>query len=174
MALEFALNEKAVNNALFVVDSLAIESGKTKDASAISENATGQTGGGKSSGVAGGTGSRNIGAPNGSLTGTGLGSRGFGKGAGLGLGNIEWGGGGNRTVLSHREPAFPSGSRGGQVRIRFTVDKNGTVISARPVTRGGDPALESAALSAIRSWRFNQIAENKTMEGVITFIFRLK
>ena len=35
LALEFALNEKAVNNALFVVDSLAIESGKTKDASAI-------------------------------------------------------------------------------------------------------------------------------------------
>ena len=35
LALEFALNEKAVNNALFVVNSLTIESGKTKDASAI-------------------------------------------------------------------------------------------------------------------------------------------
>ena len=32
LALEFALNEKAANNALFVVDSLLVESGKTKDA----------------------------------------------------------------------------------------------------------------------------------------------
>jgi len=35
LALEFALNEKAANNALFVVDSLSVESGKTKDASKI-------------------------------------------------------------------------------------------------------------------------------------------
>ncbi|AFL69361.1 50S ribosomal protein L4 [Sulfurospirillum barnesii] len=35
LALEFALNEKAANNALFVVDSLSIESGKTKDAASI-------------------------------------------------------------------------------------------------------------------------------------------
>ncbi len=35
LALEFALNEKAKNNALFVVDSLVVESGKTKDAAKI-------------------------------------------------------------------------------------------------------------------------------------------
>ena len=35
LALEFALNEKAANNALFVVDSLSVESGKTKDAAQI-------------------------------------------------------------------------------------------------------------------------------------------
>ena len=35
LALEFALNEKAANNALFVVDSVAVESGKTKDAAKI-------------------------------------------------------------------------------------------------------------------------------------------
>ena len=35
LALEFALNEKAANNALFVVDSLSVESGKTKDAAKI-------------------------------------------------------------------------------------------------------------------------------------------
>ncbi|BCD61414.1 large subunit ribosomal protein L4 [Nitratiruptor sp. YY08-26] len=34
-ALEFALNEKAENGALFVVDSIAVESGKTKDAAAL-------------------------------------------------------------------------------------------------------------------------------------------
>ena len=32
LALEYALNEKAENGALFVVDSVAVESGKTKDA----------------------------------------------------------------------------------------------------------------------------------------------
>lgn len=35
LALEFALNEKAANNALFVVDSLSVESGKTKDAAKL-------------------------------------------------------------------------------------------------------------------------------------------
>lgn len=35
LALEFALNEKAANNALFIVDSICVESGKTKDAAAM-------------------------------------------------------------------------------------------------------------------------------------------
>ncbi len=35
LALEYALNEKAAANALYVVDSLTIESGKTKDAAAL-------------------------------------------------------------------------------------------------------------------------------------------
>jgi len=35
LALEYALNEKASKNALFVVDSVTVESGKTKDAAAL-------------------------------------------------------------------------------------------------------------------------------------------
>lgn len=35
LALEYALNEKASKDALFVVDSISVESGKTKDAAAI-------------------------------------------------------------------------------------------------------------------------------------------
>lgn len=35
LALEFALNEKANKNALFAVDTLSVESGKTKDAATI-------------------------------------------------------------------------------------------------------------------------------------------
>lgn len=35
LALEYALNEKAQNNALYVVDSVAVESGKAKDAASI-------------------------------------------------------------------------------------------------------------------------------------------
>ena len=34
-ALEFALNEKAENGALFIVENIAVESGKTKDAAAL-------------------------------------------------------------------------------------------------------------------------------------------
>ena len=35
LALEYALNEKAANGKFFAVDSLAVESGKTKDAAAV-------------------------------------------------------------------------------------------------------------------------------------------
>lgn len=35
LALEFALNEKAAKGALFVVDSVAVESGKTKEAASV-------------------------------------------------------------------------------------------------------------------------------------------
>jgi large subunit ribosomal protein L4 len=38
LALMFAINEKAVNGQLFVVDSISIESGKTKDAAAFIKN----------------------------------------------------------------------------------------------------------------------------------------
>ncbi|CAD7288457.1 50S ribosomal protein L4 [Campylobacter majalis] len=37
LALEFALNEKAANGKLFAVDSISVESGKTKDAAKIVE-----------------------------------------------------------------------------------------------------------------------------------------
>ncbi len=38
LALNFALNEHAQNGTLFIVDSIAVESGKTKDAAAIFKN----------------------------------------------------------------------------------------------------------------------------------------
>ena len=38
LALEFALNEKVANGKFYAVDSIAIESGKTKDAAAIIKN----------------------------------------------------------------------------------------------------------------------------------------
>ena len=120
-----------------------------------------------------GTGSRNISSPSGSLLGTGLGSKGSGKGAGLGLGDIEWGGGGNRVVLNKRIPVYPPGAKGGQVKIRFVVDKNGTVISLRPAQKGGDPILERAAMQALREWKFNPLKQDMDMEGVITINFKL-
>lgn len=127
----------------------------------------------KHDGNAAASGTRNIGAPNGSLTGTGLGDKGFGRGAGLGLGDIEWGGGGNRTVLNKRVPSFPAGAKGGQVRILFVVDQGGTVVSMRPAQMGGDPVLVRAAMDALKMWKFNPLKENKEMQGVITFTFKL-
>lgn len=123
---------------------------------------------------ANGTGSRNIGSPTGSLLGTGLGTKGTGKGMGLGLGDIEWGGGGNRTVLRKKIPTYPHGAKGGQVKIRFVVDKSGNVVSLRPAQKGGDPILERAAIQALREWKFNPLTQDIDMEGVITIHFKLK
>lgn len=120
-----------------------------------------------------GTSARNIGSPGGSLLGTGLGSKGSGKGLGSGLGDIEWGGGGNRSVISKRIPTFPPGARGGQVKIKFVVDRNGNVISMRPAQKGGDPVLERAAMQALREWKFNPLKADMDMEGVISITFKL-
>lgn len=121
-----------------------------------------------------GTGRRNYGSPDGSLGGTGLGTSGSGPGLGYGMGDIEWGGGGNRIVLQKKIPDYPKGANtSGQIRIRFVVAADGTVISMRPAQKGGDPALERAAMDALRVWRFNPLKEDKDMEGIITFTFRL-
>lgn len=125
-------------------------------------------------GAANGNGVANIGTPNGSVFGDGLGGRGSGRGAGLGLGDIEWGGGGNRTVLNKQLPEFPRGSKPGQVKISFTVAADGTVLTARPTVKGGDPNLERAAIQAIKMWRFNPLKEKKDMQGIITFTFNLR
>jgi TonB family protein len=121
-----------------------------------------------------GNGTSNVGSPTGTAWGTGLGNKGAGKGLGLGLGDIEWGGGGNRTVLKKELPKFPNGAKAGQVKISFTVAADGTVMTARPTLKGGDPNLERAAIQALKYWRFNPLKEKKDMQGVITFTFNLK
>lgn len=120
-----------------------------------------------------GSSQRNIGSPDGSTDGTGLGLKGTGPGAGEGLGDIEWGGGGNRVVLFKKIPVYPSGvNTGAQIRIKFTVSSDGFVTGMIPMQKG-DPALERAAMNALRQWRFNPLKENKEMYGIITFRFRL-
>lgn len=119
------------------------------------------------------TGQNSIGMKDGTKDGTGLGHDGFGKGSGYGYG-IEWGGGGgNRQVMEKYLPEYPPGvTNSAQIKIRFTVLPNGTVGIAMPMQKG-EPALEKAALSAIRRWRFNPIQDNKEMAGVITFSFKI-
>jgi TonB family protein len=121
-----------------------------------------------------GSSSQNVGLADGSLDGTGLGSRGRGMGLGEGFGDIEWGGGGNRIVLSKKPPKFPRNvNTSGEIRIRFRVRPDGTVSAMIPLQKS-DPAFERAALEALRQWRFNPIKDTIEMEGIIPFKFRLK
>lgn len=121
-----------------------------------------------------GASSQNVGAADGSLTGTGLGSKGTGKGLGEGLGDIDWGGGGNRTLINKVVPKYPPGVNiGATIKIRFIVRQDGTVSSMIPLQKG-DPRLEKAAMDALKQWRFNPLKENKEMVGIIPFTFKLK
>lgn len=123
-----------------------------------------------------GSGSRNVGSPSGTESGTGLGQRGYGRGRGLGLGDIEWGGGGNRIALYHPKPKYPTNINvDGVIKIRFVVDPDGTVKKTT-LLRKLNPALDEAALSALKRWRFNRLEGNeaKDMVGVISLRFVLK
>ena len=120
-----------------------------------------------------GNAAKNIGSPDGTPNGTGTGKTGFGPGAGEGLGDIEWGGGGNRTVLFKKLPRYPAGvNTQAQIKIRFTVTADGTVRAMYPLQKG-DPMLEKAAMDALRQWRFNPLKSTTEMYGIITFTFRL-
>lgn len=121
----------------------------------------------------GGSDRNNVGSKDGSKDGRGLGNKGMGKGLGKGFGDIEWGGGGNRTVMRKVLPRYPKGlNRGAQIKIKFTVSSDGRVIDMIPMTKG-DPQLEHAAQKALRKWRFNPLKDDIIMKGVITFTFRL-
>ena len=120
-----------------------------------------------------GSSSKNVGNTSGTPGGTGTGQFGNGPGAGEGFGDIQWGGGGNRVVLQKKLPKYPNGmNTNAQIKIKFTVSQDGTVISMVPLQRG-DPTLERAAMDALRQWRFNRLKENKEMYGIITFTLRV-
>ncbi|MBU3678701.1 MAG: hypothetical protein FGM32_03730 [Candidatus Kapabacteria bacterium] len=111
-----------------------------------------------------------IGSAKGSDQGTGLGELGVGRGKGDGFGDIDWGGGGNRTVVTKVIPTFPPGVLDTKVKIRFRVASNGSVTTAWPEKKGGSRLVEQAAIQALMRWRFNRLATETEMEGVITFM----
>lgn len=128
----------------------------------------------KTTGSTQGAGTRDIGSNDGVTDGSGLGSRGTGKGKGYGFGDIEWGGGGNRIVLHKPLPKFPVGvNTNAELKFRFTVMPDGTVGRIIPLQKP-DPRLETAALAALRQWRFNVLKEDVVMEGVIPLSFVLR
>ncbi len=104
--------------------------------------------------------------------GSGTGWAGSGRGKGLGYGDIDWGGGGNRVVLTKIMPKFPPGTLNTDVKLKFKVLPDGSVSFVWPVRRGGDPAVDKAAMQALQQWRFNKLNADIEMEGTITFVFR--
>lgn len=111
-----------------------------------------------------------VGVTKGTDQGTGLGDLGVGRGKGDGYGDIDWGGGGNRTVVTKVIPTFPPGVLDTKVKIRFRVAPNGAVTMAWPEKKGGNRMVEQAAIQALMRWRFNRLPSDTEMEGAITFL----
>lgn len=110
------------------------------------------------------------------LTGSGLRNKGTGRGAGDGFGDIDWGGGGNRIVLSKKLPRFPKSVKANaQIKLRIKVLPDGTVSQVIPLQKA-DPALENAAIAAVKQWRFNPLTgeDKKVMWGTIPLTFILR
>jgi TonB family protein len=77
----------------------------------------------------------------------------------------------NRKVKSKVYPVYPDLARRmkitGVVKVRVTVAANGSVKDAQLV--GGHPVLASAAMGAVRMWRFEMRPEEST--EVVEFRF---
>ncbi|MFI5251828.1 MAG: energy transducer TonB [Bacteroidota bacterium] len=115
--------------------------------------------------------------------GSGPGSGGgMGGGSGGGIGkssgySIDWGGMGSRNLLSGSLPRYPEGTtKEMAVALQFSVLPDGSVSSVIPL-RKSDELLERAAISALRTWRFDPLPsqyEQKTQVGKVTFNFKLE
>jgi TonB family protein len=115
--------------------------------------------------------------------GSGPGSGGgAGGGSGGGIGSrqgysIDWGGSGSRRLLSGRLPKYPEGTdKQLGVTLRFSVLPDGTVDAILPL-RKTDELLEGAAITALRTWRFDPLpdqAAQKAQIGKVTFQFKLE
>ncbi len=116
-----------------------------------------------------------VGNSKGNADGNGLGMRGTGKGAGDGFGDINWGGGGNRLVVQKQLPKVPAGvNNNARIVLQFKVLPDGSVSNVIAKQKA-DPALEQAAIAALKKWRFNRLNDDAAvMVGTIplTFIFK--
>jgi TonB family protein len=108
------------------------------------------------------------------------GGTGGGSGGGIGGGqgySIDWGGNGSRRLLSGRLPRYPEGTdKQMTVTLRFSVLPDGTVEAIMP-TRKTDELLERAAITALRTWRFDPLPSQIAQEaqfGKVTFNFKLE
>ena len=77
----------------------------------------------------------------------------------------------NRKIKSRVAPVYPELARRmsitGVVKVEVTVAPNGGVKNCKLV--GGHPVLASAAIDAVKKWRFEPAAEEST--GVVEFRF---
>jgi TonB family protein len=78
----------------------------------------------------------------------------------------------SRKVKVKVEPVYPDVARRmsivGTVRLAVVVAPNGTVKSSKPV--GGHPLLISAAMEAIKRWKFEPAATESS--GIVEFKFQ--
>jgi TonB family protein len=76
-----------------------------------------------------------------------------------------------RRAKSKVQPAYPELARKmnitGSVKVEVVVSPNGSVKDAKVV--GGHPLLATAALEAVRKWRFEPAATEST--GMVEFKF---
>jgi len=89
---------------------------------------------------------------------------------------IQWIGQ-NRDVVRSVLPEYPAGiDRDVKLQFRFSVTPTGEVTAIRPLQKG-DPALEEAALTALRQWKFQPlpaVSLQANQEAVITLRFRVR
>lgn len=129
--------------------------------------------GGSGGGSGGGTGTGD-GTGTGSGTGSGSGSgsgggTGDGNGDGYGSGSGYGSGGGETTgiqILCAPAPSYPESARragiSGTTVVGMTVSTDGSVSSAWVESSSGNSTLDSAAVSAVYSWRFVPAKQNGT------------
>jgi TonB family protein len=76
-----------------------------------------------------------------------------------------------RKLKTKIAPIYPELARRmaitGVVKVQITVDKTGAIKNTKLV--GGHPILASAAMDAVRKWRYESGAEETT--GVVEFHF---
>jgi TonB family protein len=76
-----------------------------------------------------------------------------------------------RKVKTSVQPAYPELARRmnivGVVRVQVVVAPNGSVKSVKVI--GGHPVLATAAMNAVKKWRFEAASEETT--GVVQFKF---
>jgi TonB family protein len=77
----------------------------------------------------------------------------------------------SRKVTTKTPPIYPELARRmkitGVVKVQITVATNGVVKNAKLI--GGHPLLASAALEAVRTWRYEASKEETT--GIVEFRF---
>jgi protein TonB len=80
-------------------------------------------------------------------------------------------------LLRRYEPIYPPSARalrlGGAVSLKATVDKTGKISNV--IVLSGNPLLTSAAVDAVKRWRYQPFELNGTpveVENTITFNFQ--
>lgn len=83
-----------------------------------------------------------------------------------------------RKTISTPLPAYPEGlNKNAVIKIAFSVLPDGAVSSTGMVpVRKENAVLEELAMTSLKLWRFEPLADNsdKVQAGVVTFVFKVK